>query len=214
MKKNTKLSIILITICFIFIFSTSCSELANEVEMIKAAFNKSDETYITNSVNTTETTNSKTVDSSEETTIITSAITTDYPEPVSFVNDFANVFTEEEKLQMDNFLYDFERETTAEIAVVTINSLEGLTIEQYAYGLFNSWGIGKKNINNGMLLLISIGDRKLRIETGLGLESVVTNDEAAKIIDEIIVPYFREGNFGQGAFEGVKAIAKEISISS
>ena len=136
-----------------------------------------------------------------------------YPEHSGFVNDFANVFTEDEKSQINNFLSDFEKETTAEIIVVTVNSLEGLSIEQYASELFNSWGIGKKDTNNGILLLISIGDRKVRIATGLGLENTVTDDEAAKIID-IILSYFKESKYGQGAFEGVKAIAQEISASN
>lgn len=115
---------------------------------------------------------------------------------------------------MESFLSDFEKETTAVIVVVTVDSLEGLSIEQYAYELFNTWGIGKQDVNNGMLLLISIDDRELRIETGLGLESVVTDDEAGRIINETIVPYFKQGKYGQGAFEGAKAIADEISKGS
>ena len=137
-----------------------------------------------------------------------------YPDQTGFVNDFAGIFTEEEKTQMESFITDFEKNTTAEIVVVTINSLEGLTIEQYTYELFNSWGIGKKDINNGILLLMAIQEQKLRIEVGLGLESVITNDMAKKIIDETIIPYFRESKYGQGAYEGVKAIAEKISLES
>ena len=136
-----------------------------------------------------------------------------YPEPTGFVNDFAGVFTDDEISQINDFVSNFEKETTTEIFVVTVNSLEGLSIEQYASEFFNSWGLGKKDVNNGMLLLISIGDKKLRIVTGLGLEKAVTDDEAGKIINTIL-PYFAQGKYGQGAFEGVKAIAQEISASN
>lgn len=137
-----------------------------------------------------------------------------YPEPTGFVNDFADVFTDDEISQINDFVSNFERETTAEIFVVTVKSLEGLSIEQYASEFFNSWGLGKKDINNGMLLLISIEDKELRIDTGLGLEKAVTDDEAGKIINDVIVPYFKESKYGQGALEGVKVIAQEISVGN
>ena len=136
-----------------------------------------------------------------------------YPEPTVFVNDFAGVFTDDEISQLNDFVSNFEKETTTEIFVVTVDSLEGLSIEQYASEFFNSWGLGKKDINNGMLLLISIGDKELRIDTGLGLEKAITDDEAGKIINTIL-PYFAQGKYGQGALEGVRAIAKEISADN
>ena len=73
-----------------------------------------------------------------------------YPEPTGFVNDFAGVFTDDEKTQINDFVSNFEKETTAEIFVVTVNSLEGLSIEQYASELFNSLGIGKNDVDNGI----------------------------------------------------------------
>jgi len=112
---------------------------------------------------------------------------------------------------MEDFIKDFEKKTTAEIVVVTVKSLEGLTIEKFAFELFNTWGIGKAGKNNGVLLLIAPGC--IRIEVGLGLEEVITNKTAKNIIDEIIIPYFKESKYGQGSYEGVKAIAEKISSS-
>jgi uncharacterized protein len=137
----------------------------------------------------------------------------EYPSPIGWVSDFAGVFKQEEIDNMNKLITDLEKKTTAELAVVTIKSLNGKTIETYANELFNTWGIGKKEKNNGILLLISIDDRKLRIEVGYGLENVVTDVIASKIINEVIVPYFKQSNYGQGAYEGVKAIAEKISPS-
>ena len=88
--------------------------------------------------------------------------------------------------------------------------LGGKTIDEYAFGLFNNWGIGKEDKNNGILLLVAEDERKVRIEVGLGLEVVITNDIAKQIIDELIIPKFQEGNFNQGIYDCVAELAEYI----
>ena len=200
MRKSIVFFLILTLIISFFIFVPSCSVSKSSTITTEA------DTTVTQEITGTQTENTE-ADASIETSI-------KYPEPSGFVNDFASIFTDDEKSQINDFVSNFEKETTAEIFVVTVNSLEGLSIEQYASELFNSWGLGKKDVNNGMLLLISIDDKELRISTGLGLEKAVTDDEAGKIINDVIVPYFKEGKFGQGVLEGVKTIAKEISAGN
>ncbi|MCL4416730.1 MAG: TPM domain-containing protein, partial [Actinobacteria bacterium] len=87
-----------------------------------------------------------------------------YPDYSSYVNDFAGVLQSDIKVKTEDLITKVEGETNCEIAVAIINSLEGVSIEEYAVKLFEKWGVGKKKEDNGVLLLIAIEDRKLRIE--------------------------------------------------
>jgi uncharacterized protein len=83
----------------------------------------------------------------------------------------------------------------------------------YSVGLFEAWGIGKKDINNGILFLVAISDRQCRIEVGYGLENVITDVVAKHIIDEIAIPNFKNNEYGLGSYECVKKIAEYILAS-
>lgn len=122
----------------------------------------------------------------------------DFPEPVGYVNDFAEILSPSYRQSLEQELVDFDNETTAEIAVVIINSLEGGSIEDYAVRLFEDWKIGKKEKDNGLLVLIAKEDRKIRIEVGYGLEPVITDGRAGRIIREQMRPAFREDNYDEG----------------
>src|SRR3989344_3919031 len=100
----------------------------------------------------------------------------------------------------------FEASTTNEIAVVTINSLGGDTIENYAVKLFEDWKIGKERDDNGILLLIAKNDRKVRIEVGYGLEGAVPDAISNQIIQKEIVPHFKNNDFAGGIFDGVDSL--------
>lgn len=146
------------------------------------------------------------LDQTAETSIV-------YPDPEGLVNDFAQIFTEEEKSEIENFLNEFLVEKDIAIVIVSVSSLGGLTIEKYANELFNTWGIGTET-NDGILLLIAPNEGMLRIEVGISMEDEITNDTAKRIIDEKIIPYIKENKIGQGCYEGVKAITEEISSNS
>lgn len=122
----------------------------------------------------------------------------DFPEPVGYVNDFAEIFSSSYRQSLEQELNDFENETTTEIAMVTIDSLEGGSIEDYAVRLFEQWQIGKKEKDNGILILISKEDRKIRIEVGYGLEPIITDGRAGRIIREQMRPAFREEDYDEG----------------
>jgi uncharacterized protein len=100
----------------------------------------------------------------------------------------------------------FERDTTAEIAIVVIRSLDGLAIENAAVKLFEMWGIGKKDRDNGLLLLWSTGDRRVRVEVGYGLEGALPDGKVGAILDQYVIPRFKADQFDQGLLDGVDAL--------
>lgn len=126
--------------------------------------------------------------------------------PTGYVNDYANILSVDVKQSLENELKSFTASTSNEIAVVTIPDLGGDTVENYASKLFASWKIGNAKNDNGILLLISRDDHKLRIEVGYGLEGALPDILAKDIIDNKITPSFKQGNYDNGVIEGVKAI--------
>ena len=125
------------------------------------------------------------------------------------MNDFAGAFSREEKSALEEKLNNFEAVTGGEISVVSIRSLEGDTIENYANELFSEWGIGKKGEDNGVLFLFSVEDRAMRIEVGYGLEGVLTDAQSYWIEQNIAVPAFREGDY----FSGAAGVVDKISAA-
>lgn len=130
--------------------------------------------------------------------------------PTGYVNDYAHVLQEDVKQKLEQDLRIFTASTSNEIAVVTIPDLGGDTIEHYANTLFSTWKIGNEKNDNGVLLLVSLSDRKVRIEVGYGLEGAIPDILAKNIITTKITPSFKQGDYGVGILLGVEAI-KEAS---
>jgi uncharacterized protein len=120
--------------------------------------------------------------------------------------DRAEVLSPATEEQLATLLEAHEQATTNQVAVLTIPSLEGSTVEEVADAVFNTWGLGQAGRDNGVLLLVARDDRELRIEVGYGLEGALTDAEAGRIIRNVIVPAFREGDFDGGVTAGVSAI--------
>src|SRR3989344_239769 len=133
-----------------------------------------------------------------------SAIT--YPKLSDFVTDNANIIDPAYEQQILELAKAIEQNTTAEIAVVTVTSLEGLPIETYAVELFKQAGIGKKDLNNGLLILIAPNEREYRIEVGYGLEGTIPDIRAREIGTNIFVPNFRNNEYGKGIYDAVAVI--------
>jgi len=132
------------------------------------------------------------------------------PAPKGFVNDYAGLFSSEEKEQLEKKISVFEQETRHEIAVVIIKSLEQDTIENFAVKLFEDWGIGKKQADNGVLVLIALDERKMRIEVGYGLEGSLTDAESFWIINEVMRPAFQKGEYYEGVSKAVDKIIEAV----
>lgn len=130
-------------------------------------------------------------------------------QPAGFVNDFGNLLSSEEEASLNSKLEDFRDKTTHEIAVVTVSSLEGDTIENYAVKLFEEWEVGTKE-DDGVLLLVSEQDRRVRIEVGYGLEGDLTDAESFWIIENDIKPAFQEENYFEGLNKATDSIIKSI----
>ncbi len=126
--------------------------------------------------------------------------------PTGFVNDYAGMLNSEQVTSLNAKLTQFSAETSNEISVVTIKSLNGDSIENYAVKLFADWGIGKDKKDNGVLLLISLDDRKMRIETGYGLEGALPDATTYQIITKTLKPAFQAGDYNSGINSAVDQI--------
>ncbi len=124
-----------------------------------------------------------------------------------YVSDFAGVLTESQRDALEARLRALDASDSTQVAVVTLESLEGDSIEDFANRLFRAWGIGRKAANNGALLLVAVKDRETRIEVGYGLEGRLTDAISGMIIRDQVVPRFREGDYAGGIRAGAEAIA-------
>ncbi|ODS35844.1 hypothetical protein BEH94_05680 [Candidatus Altiarchaeales archaeon WOR_SM1_SCG] len=134
------------------------------------------------------------------------AFAVQYPEHEGFVTDTANMIDPFYEEKIEKLCEDIEKDTSVEVAVVTVNSLEGLTKEQYAVELFEKWGIGKKDRDNGLLILLAKEERVYRVEVGYGLEHVILDAHKGDIGVKIMEPHFKKGEFGEGIYDAVAAI--------
>ena len=142
------------------------------------------------------------------TTVLASAL--DVPALRARVNDYAHVLSPEQIAKLENELAQFETQTGHQVAVLTINSLEGEDIEGFSIRVAENWKIGKKGSDTGVILVVALKDRKLRIEVGYGLEGVLPDATAKQIISDYIVPRFRANDYGGGIMAGVDAVLKVI----
>ncbi|MEO7265879.1 MAG: TPM domain-containing protein [Ferruginibacter sp.] len=126
------------------------------------------------------------------------------------VNDFAGILTPDQKAALEYKLVAFDDSTSTQIAVVIINDLQGFDVADYAVQLGRAWGIGGKEFSNGVLLLISVKDRKLNIATGYGVEGALPDITSKHIIDEEIVPNFKGNDYYRGIDKGTDAIIKAV----
>ena len=133
-----------------------------------------------------------------------------FPAPNGRVNDFAGVLDQSTRAALQGIISDTEQKTASEIAVVTVPSLDGMTVEDYAVGLFKAWGIGKKGSDNGVLILVCPAERKMRIEVGYGLEGVLPDGLSGEVIRQQFTPAFKDGNYSRGILEGVGRISEIV----
>ena len=127
-----------------------------------------------------------------------------------YINDYAKVLSEEQ----EDLVYDSSKslynESTAQIAVLIVESLDGADIKEYANDVFRKWGIGTKDKNNGVLILLATEDRKIRIEVGYGLEGALTDTRCGQLLDNVAIPYLKEDKFDEGILHLYYAVLNEV----
>jgi uncharacterized protein len=126
------------------------------------------------------------------------------------VHDFANLLSPADRQELEKLSFDVDQKTTAELDIVTVNSLDGLPIEAYAHEVFENWGIGKRKTNNGVLLLVAPHERRMWITTGYGIEPLLTDAVCGQIRDRNIIPHFRREDYAGGIKDGAHALAAAI----
>lgn len=133
--------------------------------------------------------------------------------PTGYVTDLAGVIGAEKRASLEALCTELEQKTGAQMAIVTVRSLEGESVEQYAVDLFKQLGIGRKKDNRGLMLLLAPTERKYRIEVGYGLEPVI-NDARAGDAGRAMVPFLRQSDYGSAVETGGWQLAKYIADDS
>lgn len=134
------------------------------------------------------------------------------PKPMGdiYVQDFANVLNDQEKVELRNIGRTIENQTTAQIAVMTVDTIGERSIEEFANEAFRQYGIGRETEDNGVLLVVSINDRKVRIEVGYGLEGRIPDGKAGRILDEHAIPYLQQQQPNKAIVETYNVLANEV----
>ncbi|WP_170020113.1 TPM domain-containing protein [Campylobacter sp. RM16190] len=130
------------------------------------------------------------------------------------VVDEANILSQTARENLTKILANHETNTTNQVVVVTLNSLEGQSIESYSLELARKWSIGQKDKNNGVLLVVAPNEKEIRIEVGYGLEGSLTDAISHEIIQRVIIPKFKDGNLEQGILDGIDKILNFIDEDS
>ncbi len=127
-----------------------------------------------------------------------------------YVTDIANVLSPDQESALESDLTAYQNETSNEIAILIVETLEGESIADAAVEIGRKWGVGQADFNNGIMIVIAYADRKLFIATGYGMEGAVPDIVAKGIIDEDITPYFKQGKYFEGISAGISALKKHI----
>lgn len=134
------------------------------------------------------------------------------PAPVGdiYVQDFANVLTVEERAQLISMGRALENQTSAQVAVLTVDTTKGVPMEEFANEAFRKYGIGTRQENNGVMLVLALHDRQVRIEVGYGLEGRIPDGKAGRILDQYAIPYLQNQQPNTAIIETYKVLANEV----
>jgi len=133
------------------------------------------------------------------------------PPPDHRINDYAGVLSADERARLEDTLRARERESSNQIVVAIFRSLQGESLEDYSVRLAQAWRVGQKGLDNGVVFLVFLDDKRMRLEVGYGLESKLTDALASQILRQVVAPRFREGKVGDGIAAGLAAIEQAIA---
>lgn len=137
---------------------------------------------------------------------------TEVPEPKGYINDFVGFFSAEQVNALDSLAREHEKTTTNQVSVITVDSamLGNCTPKDYGDAVGNSWGVGQKDKNNGVLIVLAPALRTVSISNGKGIAPKMSDEETALVIKEIMIPEFKKGDFYTGIRKGMLAIMAKI----
>lgn len=141
---------------------------------------------------------------------VAGAAAPDFPVLTGRVVDDAGILSPATRDRLDDQLARHERATGEQVVVVTLASLQGYSIEDFGYQLGRHWGIGQRGRDNGALLIVAPKERKTRIEVGYGLEDRLTDAQSRIIIEQVMLPAFRRGDFDAGVLDGTAAVLRVL----
>jgi uncharacterized protein len=133
------------------------------------------------------------------------------PPPDRRINDYAQVLSPADRERLEQKLIEAERGSSNQVVVAIFRSLQGESLEDFSIRLAEAWRIGRKGLDNGVIFLVFIDDRQMRIEVGYGLEPTLTDALAASILRDVVAPRFREGRIADGIGAGLDAIQQAIA---
>ena len=143
--------------------------------------------------------------------IAASTFADDVPSYSSYVNDYAGVISDKDKTSMEDVAKEVEEKTGAQIAVLTVKSMAPYTsIDQFGMAVAEKWKVGQKDKDTGIILILAMEERQVRIEVGYGLEGIFNDAKVGRILDNTVIPYFRGGDFSAGLRRGMFKIADTI----
>ena len=131
-----------------------------------------------------------------------------------YVNDYAGILSSSEEQQISQIFSAMEKTTSVQGSVLTIASLEGESIESFSLRTVEDWKLGQADRDNGLLIILAMEEKKIRIEVGYGLEGTMTDAKSGYIIREIVIPQFKKGNFANGLYQGASAVSGVITSTS
>jgi uncharacterized protein len=136
------------------------------------------------------------------------------PQPTGYVNDYEFLYTVREKAILDSIIADFDKTTTNQIMIITLDSTMTTSdgLDDLTFRIANRWGVGQKGKNNGVTIGISRDYRKMRIDVGYGIDGILTDDATKEIIDNFFIPDFKKADYFEGTLNGINAIIKKLSI--
>ncbi len=134
-----------------------------------------------------------------------------FPRPTGAVNDFANVIPAGERDTMENLSREVLQKTGTAVVVATVPTVGDTTVDDYATRLYESWGIGKKGEDKGVLILLALKERRVRIETGYGVEGILPDGVVGEIIRLQVIPSLKQGDYGRGLLNAVTSVSDIIS---
>ena len=131
------------------------------------------------------------------------------PEPTGFITDQANLLNPETKTKLNEILTNFNATNKGEVGILTIQNMNGLNIEEFGIRVAEKWKVGKAGIDNGIIIIIAISERKVRIEVGRG--STITDSQAGQILDEKMVPFLKKNDWNNAILEGTNEIINKLN---